>query len=290
MAEQATIDTAVPATPEAVVEAPAPGSFVNPDGTFKEGWDKALVPEDFQGRNVYKSFVDLPSLMKLIGNQDATIKRQGKGLMVPDEKATPTEKEAFYKALGRPDKPEDYKVNIPPELAQHSDPAIIADFRKFAFEKGYTQQNFDAAVEFDLGRYQKGAQAQQQATIANRERITGELNKEYGPAYNERMGIANRLISENLPAEEVKELTGALGDSKALIHLLANIGVKFMEAKGVSPEGGDAAMTTAEARNKAKELMESPGYVDGSMPEAMRKKITDQVHELYAQAARAGQK
>jgi hypothetical protein len=104
------------------------------------------------------------------------------------------------------------------------------------------------------------------------------------------MGIANRLISENLPAEEVKELTGALGDSKALIHLLANIGVKFMEAKGVSPEGGDAAMTTAEARNKAKELMESPGYVDGSMPEAMRKKITDQVHELYAQAARAGQK
>ena len=90
MAEEGTgqVEGQAPATGEApaaeqAAEAP---SWVNSDGTLKDGWQKSdLIPEEFKGRTVYNAFTDVKGMLKQIGHQDKTISRQGKGLFPPTE-------------------------------------------------------------------------------------------------------------------------------------------------------------------------------------------------------------
>ena len=72
----------------------------------------------------------------------------------PDDKATPEQKEAFFKSLGRPDKPEGYELP-PVKLPDGTpyDPALEKQFRAWAFEAGLPKETATAIYSKYMGNY-----------------------------------------------------------------------------------------------------------------------------------------
>jgi len=85
-------------------------------------------------------------------------KLQGRSISLPKEDATDEERAArmseIYTKLGRPAKPEDYKIEKPedaPEGLEFSEEALAAA-RTMAHDAGLTQAQMEALVAFDLER------------------------------------------------------------------------------------------------------------------------------------------
>jgi hypothetical protein len=236
---------------------PALSSFIAEDGTLKEGWLEALVPEDFRALGVYKTITDLPTAFKQLGNLEKLKGKQGKGLIPPSDDATPTERELFYNALGRPPKPEDYKIEIPKELAEFYDDGVIKETREALHAAGLTQKQVDAVMALDAKRLVAGAKQVQEEALAEKADAETALKAKWGAAYPERLHIANRMISENVADESEKErLLAVIGNDPYVADFLANIGKKFMEGTVIATEEtGAGQMTPAEAKLKMQELI-----------------------------------
>jgi len=102
--------------------------------------------------------------------------------------------------------------------------------------------------------------------------------------------IVKRMISENIAGkEQLERLQAASGNNTDFFDLLTTIGKKFME--GTLPRLGGVPpgkLTPAESIARARELMQTPGYIDGSMPSATKERLDKEIAALY-RAAQAPQ-
>lgn len=289
MAEGDTTEAVVTTTTEASTqtqtqEQPQIGSFVNPDGTFKEGWQEALVDETFRGRSVYSGLTDLKSVMKHIGNADTLIGR--KGLKAPDDNASPQEWDAYYKLVGRPDKPGDYKVEIPKEMESYYDQTLLDEAKAELHKAGLTQKQVAAVMALD-GKRIRASLAQVQAQ-AESQRVEAEktLRSEWGKAYDERLHNANRVIAENVSEEDKPEILQAIGNNPKVAKLLASVGMKFMEHKVIQADSATHAMTPTEAKNRQNELIQQLVKTDSMSP--AYKRLNAEIDELAKYILQAG--
>lgn len=257
-------------------------SFVNPDGTFRDGWKEAFVPEDFRGRKVFDIVTDLKTAMKQLGNQDLLISRQGKGIMPPPENATQTEKDMFYEALGRPNNFADYKVEVPDELREYYDEPLLNEAKEALHAAGLTQKQVDAVMALDMKRLVTGREQLAAREKAELEAAEKTLRAEWGDGYEARLHLANRVVSENTTEEERPVVLEAIGNNPVVANFLANIGKKFMEGSLINADGSKTAMTPEECRNRAKELMSTPGYVEGTLPPATMERLRAEIAGLYS--------
>lgn len=269
--------TDAPATP---VAEPEVSSYFDKDGTLKEGW-KNCIPEDFRGRKVFDTVSDFQGLLKQLGNKDVLISRQGKGVMAPPADATQTEKDMYFDALGRPKTPADYKTQIPKEREAVYDKSAIADFNVAAHNAGLTEAQHKAVFDY-YDKYVVGAiEAQQRNAAESVKADETELQRRLGPdAFNGRMEMARKLLEDNVDVEDKQAVDAAIGHNPAVLNFLAKIGQKFMEGKLPSQEAA-GAQTKLEMRNRAKELMESPGYIERSLPQATLQRLDREINELY---------
>jgi len=114
------------------------------------------------------------------------------------------------------------------------------------------------------------------------EQIEGELRKEYGQAFDDRMALANGVLAEfgNPEITEVQLADGTmLGDNPEIIRMLANMGVYLRDKvgedtlEGVKTSGG---VTPSDAMQKVSDLTApNTPYWDQRHPE----------HHWYVQEA-----
>lgn len=230
-------------------------SFINADGTLKEGWQNSnLVPDDFRGRKVYGTVGNtVGDLLRHIGHQDIAISKQGKGIFVPGPEATQTEKDMFFKAIGRPDKPESYKFETPKGLEKYYEDTAIMDAAKAAFHKvGLNQDQFNAVLAFDSMRIAEAVKDMQTDPMPYFDELfplvqpifaaqaEKELKSKWGDQYDARLHLANRAIAENVPeGPERDQLLARIGNDPMVADFLATIMQKhFTEAAGVDTSGG----------------------------------------------------
>ena len=249
------VDGGQPPAPPA--EPPVPvTSFLDEAGVLQEGWLEALVPEDFRGRRVFSTFTDVAGMMKQLGHLDLLVSRQGKGIMPLSEDATPTERELYYEALGRPKKADDYEIPTPEGLEDYYDEGLLKEAREALHGAGLTQAQVDAVMALDAKRITDGIAQSEQADDAARKEAEETLRKKWGDAYDERKALANRMIGENVAAEDEEKVLEVIGNNPYVADFLANIGKKFMEGKLVTPDAvPEGAMTPAEAKLKMNELI-----------------------------------
>ncbi len=81
-------------------------SYVNPDGTFAEGWANNLPEDSAAYKDTLSKYKSVPDMAKALANANALI---GKKLGVPNEKSSPEEVAAFRRSLGVPDTIDEYK-------------------------------------------------------------------------------------------------------------------------------------------------------------------------------------
>ena len=232
--------------------------YIGEDGRFQKGWIDGLVPEDLRSEVVFKDMdktnPNVKDALKMLGNLQRVIGK--KGLVQPTDSSTPSEWDAFYKALGRPDKSEEYKVAVKDELKQYyTDDSVKAG--KDLFHKiGLNQKQAEALWEFDKQRLE--VDLKQKETVEEQQKIdsVAQLKKELGAEYDDYIHIGNRMISENTQEGEQRDkLVEKFGNDPEFIKFVGNIGKKFMEHKGVPVNTErSSAMSLSEAKNKMDEV------------------------------------
>ncbi len=305
MTEAAVSAPAAPAGSSAPAQTPQ--TYISPEGQFLPGFKEAYVPEEFRNDRIYDTFADVPGLMKLVGHEQRTLKRQGK--WIPDETATPEERAVFNAQRGVPKTADLYKMDVPKELADRINPDLMGKARETFLKADYDQKQVDAAWNLHLQMVQDGTKELMENPMDMYQMILPrvmelqkadaetKLQAKWGPSYDARLQLANQVLDDGIPeGPERDELLKIVGNNPVLADCLANLGVKYkMEAKGIpadSESAVHAAMTPDQAVSKAKQMMENPEYASGRMQQSSMETFRayqKQIDDLFKFAHSANQ-
>jgi hypothetical protein len=246
---------------------PAPGA--------PEEWLKTL-PEDLRVDPSLKDFKDTASLAKAFRDTKALV---GTSIRPPGPEASPEQKKEFvdkimkadpnliymapdapkeavdalWTKLGRPGKPEDYKLE---------GTETPAELRALASQAGLTQAQFAVLAQ----QAQATSTAQQKALEAG----WGALRTEWGMAFNEKVAEV-AAVAKKLGVPD--EVIAALGQGKwdpQQVKIWANVakavGTAPNEIAGQQGGAGSTTLTPAEANARISELMQNKAFFDESHP------------------------
>ena len=208
------LDTPVPAT-----DTPAPDAGVD--------FENTAIPETFKDSPVgkYKTVGELAKgyteAQKLIG---------AKGVILPGEKATPEEVEKFYNTLGRPEKPDGYKLSplekLHPELK--ITPESEAGFKALVHKHGLTAKQADGLYKEYFGMISQSLTKRDEGMLASKHEAEKALRTDWGANYDKNLAGAKRLI-DKFGGEGGREGFGDIGNNPKVLKTLANIAKQFSE-------------------------------------------------------------
>ncbi len=202
----------------------------------------------------------------------------------------PTKDEEFadvYRALGAPEKPEDYNVGLP-DNATDDDKALAQRFAQTMFDKGpFPPQMVRAAVEFINGETLSADAALKDATEARQAEGVALLKTELGQAYDPDMKAVGKLLTDLGGEELAAELNASgQGDNPRLMLALHKVVERLAESGGVHGQNtGTAAqggITPGQAKAARLNLESDPvkgaALRDSSHP--MHKSVLDERRKL----------
>lgn len=196
------------------------------------------------------------NLEKLLGGPKEKLFR------IPDKEDAP-EWGDIYNRLGRPEKADDYKLDLP---NQGGDEAFAGWARKNFHELGLTRKQAEGLAS-RWNEYATGLTTQQQS-LQSQEAQIQELNlkKEWGGAFDQNMAIAKRAVNGlGIDAKTIDALEGAMGFA-GVMKFFQNLGAKLGEDSFVSAGSGSGssfsgAMTPLAAQQKIKDLRSDSDFV-----------------------------
>lgn len=145
----------------------------------------------------------------------------------------------IHKALGVPDDPKDYKIELAPEAAADT-PELANILRELGGKAKFTPQAMDAVIGTlnDLGK--KAAEAEAAELTAQTKAVTDTLTKEWGAAAEGNKRAIGKLIRDanggQLDEAAMADLEGALASNLTLSRAFAYAIGKMAEPE--APEGG----------------------------------------------------
>ena len=239
--------------------------------SVEAGWRDA-IPEEIRGHKSLEHIQDVGSLAKSYVNAQSMIGADK--VAIPGKHATDDDWGEVYRRLGRPDEPEGYQLDNNPGEGIEPNEQMLQWFMGAAHEAGLS----NAQAQKLLNSYNLQAAQSSEIDLGQAEQITmqteTELRREFGQAFDERMGNANAVLA-NFGEEDMTEIQLAdgrlLGDHPDMIRMMVNIG-EFLEQRigedtleGMSSSG---AMTPTDAMHKLSEIR-APGtpYWDQRHPE-----------------------
>lgn len=185
-----------------------PDDGITPD-TSGESW-LMDIDEEYRSDPSVNKYQSLNEAMKGLVNQSKVIGK--KGIIKPGEDATPEEIDTFYNAIGRPVKSDMYKYE-PIEGAPPVDDAAMAKFQEFAHKKGFSQDQFQGSIEFQLEFEQMKQQMLEQERVDEisntRHSIFDEMGEIEGGAFikdaqsaSDSLGLTDALINAGVVNKE----------------------------------------------------------------------------------------
>jgi hypothetical protein len=232
--------------------------FIGEDGSFKDGWIEGLVPEDLRNEIVFRDMAktnpNIRDSLKMLANAERAIGK--KGLIVPTDSSTPSEWDAFYKTLGRPDKPNGYKLEYPKDMPVDEVPELKTAWMNEAHKLGYSQKQAEGAYGFYNNLVKQALIQNEQQKEQQKIDAETQLKTELGAEYDNYIHIGNRMISENTQEGEQRDnFLQKFGNDPDFIKFVGTIGKKFMEHKGI-PAGAEkqTGMSLSEAKSKMDEI------------------------------------
>lgn len=186
-----------------------------------------------------------------------------------------------WSRLGTPETADGYELNVPQGYENYSED-LSAWFRQEAhaakIPAAMAQRMHDSFVERMMGQ-ENDMVLDQQRTF---EEWNGELKKEYGNAYDEKVGLARRAVR----AFGSEELTGlldesGLGNHPEMIRAFAKIGAELSSGQQFkdAETSGSFGMTPEEARAEISRIRANPALMDKTSPE--NKVLNDRLTQLY---------
>lgn len=179
---------------------------IKPDGSFTEAWhQKAFGPEYNGPLAQAKTFADVD---KMLRDSMAAARAKTDGMVkIPGENATPEEIAAYYKAIGVPEKPEDYGLKAPeklPEGVQH-DAKMEAAFLGKARELGLNAKQVQALRDFQLSYVGETVAASKAEMAKAIEAEKAELTQRFGDKLDSTVATAKALVNAKWVPDAMKK-------------------------------------------------------------------------------------
>lgn len=176
-------------------------------------------------------------------------------IKLPGEDASDDERNAFYQQMGRPESADKYTWQAPE--GKELDADSFAEYQKKFFEEGFSDKNFQFAMNAHLENEQaKEAQYQEyQANLAKETEAT--LKNEWGNEYPDNIKAA-------LKVAESYKIVDALKETGLINH--ASI-VKMLHGVALSTREGDIQGKTGGSGDTLESLKQHPGWHDKTHPE-----------------------
>lgn len=213
-------------------------------------------------------------------------KANGSMVRVPSADAKPEEVQRFRRAIGVPDKPEDYKADLGRDITDADRPVIDA-VAKVMHEHGVPSSAFTAVskVVTELALAQQG----ELNRLAEKSRGDAEaaLKKEWGGDFDANVALAQRAV-RSFGGKEIDALLNTvvngskLGDNPLLVRMFGNIGRRMGEGEFLGPA---TATERSSIQERIDEIMRAnpPGTEKYKTPSVQR-----ELAELSEKLAGAG--
>jgi hypothetical protein len=237
--------------------AEVPAELVEGEKTSLRDWLKASGVKDIAG------------LAKIARDNQLALRASGQ-VKVPGEGAKPEEIAAFHRAIGVPDKPEDYALPVPKD--GDGNPLVGADGKPVQMNEPLLGRLAQVAHKFGVpkGAYEAliadfvAAQMEENAIAGHAEQAEAKAKlKEWGTQGNAKMSaINNALDALGLNRDEAVKLRGALGAGRAM-EMFAKLGEGIAEDSML--EGGTRGrfgITGAQAQEELDKLRKDPATRD----------------------------
>lgn len=213
-------------------------------------WTTSLS-EDFRGFVQNKGWKDANSLVESYRNLEKLNGSQDKLLKLPSDDADVAGWDSIYTRLGKPAKPDGYKL----AGEKGADPDFAGWAQDTFHKANLTEKQAKALIEGWNGRLatQTQASAEKMASILKDDEMT--LRKDWGLAFEQNRNLARRAARDFGVEKQMDAISQAMGPANAakFFHRLALSGVEPGFVSGGSGPS-DAMLTPAMARSQINAL------------------------------------
>lgn len=245
-----------------------------------QDWTTGL-PDELRGYVQTKGFKDPTSVVDSYKNLEKLMGAPKERLLkLPEKSDDATGWNEIYNRLGRPEKADDYKIDIPKEVGDEN-------FAKWAKELFHENGLTRAQGEKIAAKWNEYLQSTAKETVekhnANITQQETELKKEWGMAFDKNIEMARRAASEfGLDAPTIDKLESAMGWS-GVIKFMHNVGSKLGEHSFVSnnQQQGFNVMTPEAAKHRIQLLKSDSDFAKRFMTgEIQAKEEMARLHQM----------
>ena len=219
----------------APVEIPA---MFNAEGGFTDNWTQSLTDTALHDNETLKTAKTVEALAAMTVNaQKMTGMDKERMVVAPNEASNDEERDAFYKAGGRPETADDYAFARPEELPEeYYSPDQAKAAQDLMHKLGLSKSQADALFAFNndsiIAELTKRGQDDKLAL----QTLEDGLYADWGNAFEQKKHLGNIAINVGTAGnEEFKaRIIAKYTKDPDIVRLMANLGSKFSEAG--SPE------------------------------------------------------
>lgn len=253
------------------------------------------IPEKFGGdvhklADAYKNLESRMGSMYSLPSEDSSSERwdefsqrvesTGKFLKMPDP-TNPESMETFYSSIGRPESPDNYKIDIPEEIQPFVDNNRVNVYKDVAYKVGLSGDQMkalaDAEMQLSLQDYQN--------TLDEYASSEKQLRAHWGPDYNNRLSGAKAALnsySNAYPDAVNRLMNGPECNNPALIAMLSELGQSLQESGALQGQNSvQYGMSSDEARDKIMEIRGNKNHAFHDERNAAHKEAVDRMRKLY---------
>ncbi len=244
-----TEEVVTPVAPVAPASTLTFDKVVSADGALADNW-RDLLPENLRGEKSLDNIKNFSTLAQSYVHGQKAI--GANKVALPGEHATKEELDAYYNATGRPETPEKYEFKGALPEGFTLDKAELGEFKKYAHERGFSQADYQSALEFDLIRAQKADERAIADWNAEFERSEAELKQQYGANYDSVIAQCNKAL-DTFGLTEIMAGNRLLNNA-GFIRAMADVGAKISESR---LKGGDPVVV-ADPASRLNEINSNP--------------------------------
>jgi len=217
---------------------------------------RASLPEEIRDHKSLGSIKDVGSLAK--GYLHAQSMVGADKVPIPGQWATSDDWNAVYDKLGRPEDANGYELTMGDGV--EADAGMVEWFKTTSHDVGLSGPQAQKLMTAYNDMQSSRTQQVTDAVAQTRNDAELELKREWGQAYDQRIGYASAVL-QNFEAADISDLRLAdgslLGDNPAVVKLMSKVGQFIAEKTGedsFAGSKGSGVMAPDEAHSKLRDI------------------------------------
>lgn len=264
--------------------AATPPAATPPASEYAAGDWRSSLPPELQQEAMFKTIADVNTLAKSYVHAQKTIGADKVAL--PNKHATEEDWHRFYQKVGLPESPDKYEVTIPKE-AKFVNDDLMKELKPIAHKAGILPKQLETLVSWYEQNSSKSLEASIQQSKQEIETQVMSLKKEWGQAFNNNLGLANKVLKDHGPEGigEYLKKTG-LDNDPNLVKLLAQVGKAIYKEDQVLGEHGTSSgiYDPATALKKANDILGDSNHPYHNTMHPNHAAAVAEVQGLFSQA------